>query len=421
MTDRAHIEECLVCCCMLEETGLVADYCIESGATDHWFNSLESGQIWRTIVTLRAESSAVDETAVMMRLIDGKSFNAPEFSRIAGLLDGWQFNYKKLFDQLRGMFSSDCVTRAAGVMLEAMNNGTPHDEAVGEFNSSIQVLDETEKEMTSASVFIPESLQALRSGGKDGQGLMTGFSELDGLMRMAKQQLIVMAARPTMGKTSIALNIMEYLAVEHGEPVAMFNMEMTEHELGQRMISAKADVSMQRMAEGNMNSFEVDSAASKIQKAPIWIYDRKGQTVAQIATRCRRLKNKGGLSLIVIDYLGLIRPTTNYNSRREQVDEISRNLKELAGSIDCPVFVCAQFNRDLEKTARKPRLDDLRDSGAIEQDADIVLALYEKEKDRKDERTGATIRDLAILKNRKGTTGDIELLFYKQWTKFKSK
>ncbi len=271
-----------------------------------------------------------------------------------------------------------------------------------------------------------ERLDHLHKTSGELRGVPTGFPDLDNkLAGFQKSDLIILAARPSMGKTSLALDIARKAAVLHKVPVAIFSLEMSSQQLVDRMLAAESHVDAWKLRTGHNLSVEHDfkaigDAIGRLSDAPIFIDDQPGNNILKMRAVARRLKNEKGLGLIVIDYLQLMIPT---NARAndnlvQQVTEISRSLKTLARELDVPVLALSQLNRAVEQRGGKPRLSDLRDSGSIEQDADVVMFIHrESDQDaggRKEE------AEIMIEKHRNGPTGSVKLYFDQKKTTFLS-
>ncbi len=263
-------------------------------------------------------------------------------------------------------------------------------------------------------------------------GLRTDFYELDTMTNgLQKSDLIIVAARPSMGKTAFALNMAQNVAIKEKVPVAIFSLEMSKEQLVQRMLCSQAEVDTQRLKTGNMQSKDWDKLANAMNdfaNAPIYIDDTSGATLTDIRAKCRRLKmEQSDLGLVVIDYLQLME-SSGREDRMQQISAISRGLKTLARELDIPVIALSQLSRAVEsRTDKRPMLSDLRESGAIEQDADIVMFIYRDEYYKKteddDEVTKATSKgesEIIIAKHRNGPVGTVKLLFQGNITKFKN-
>ena len=264
-------------------------------------------------------------------------------------------------------------------------------------------------------------------------GVATKFYELDAMTNgLHKSDLIIIAARPAMGKTAFALNIAQNVAIQSKVPVAIFSLEMSKQQLMQRMLCSEAEVDTQRLKTGNMQSKDWEklaNAMNEFSQAPIYIDDTSGCTITDLRAKCRRLKMKEkNLGLIVIDYLQLMEGSGR-EDRMQQISAISRGLKILARELDVPVIALSQLSRAVEsRTDKRPMLSDLRESGAIEQDADIVMFIYRDEYYRKadgeeDESIKAANKgesEIIIAKHRNGPVGTVKLLFQGNITKFKN-
>ena len=276
-----------------------------------------------------------------------------------------------------------------------------------------------------------ESIEQLweRRGGIT--GISTGFAELDRMTNgMHGAEMIVIAARPSMGKTALAMNIAEHVAITSKLPVAVFSLEMSSQQLVQRLLCSRARVNLQKVREGFLAERDFPSltqAASKLAEAEIFIDDSAGLSILELRAKARRLKVQKNIQLIVVDYLQLLRSTTRraQDNRQLEISEISAGLKGLAKELKIPIIVLAQLNRQPEaRSGGKPRLSDLRESGSIEQDADLVGLLvrpevYEEDEDARAEKAGEA--ELIIAKQRNGPVGEIPLTFLKEFTRFEDR
>jgi replicative DNA helicase len=258
-------------------------------------------------------------------------------------------------------------------------------------------------------------------------GLATGLGDFDKMTSgLHGGEMIVIAARPSMGKTSLAMNIVEHVAVELKIPVGVFSLEMTAASLVLRMLASRAQVNLKDLREGYLREGDfpkITNAAMAIQNAPLYIDDAAGLSILQLRAKARRMWQQHGIKLFVIDYLQLLNSTSRRaENRQQEIADISNGVKALAKELDVPVIVLAQLNRELEKDkTRKPRLSDLRESGSIEQDADLVALLYKADKDADEDavREAPTLNvNLLIAKQRNGPTGDVALSFNKGYTRF---
>ena len=262
-------------------------------------------------------------------------------------------------------------------------------------------------------------------------GISTGFVEFDRMTSgLHPSEMVVIAARPSMGKTALAMNIAEYVAINEKLAVGVFSLEMSSQQLVQRMLCSRARVNLQRVRDGFLGERDFPSltaAASKLAEAKMFIDDSASLSILELRAKARRLKAQQDVSLIIVDYLQLLRSTTRraQDNRQLEISEISAGLKALAKDLKIPVIVVAQLNRQPEqRTGGKPRLSDLRESGSIEQDADLVgllvrPELYEEDEEARVEKAGEA--ELIIAKQRNGPVGEIPLTFLKEYTRFETR
>jgi replicative DNA helicase len=264
-------------------------------------------------------------------------------------------------------------------------------------------------------------------------GVGTGFTDLDRMTDgLHKGEMIVIAARPSMGKTSLAMNIVEHAVLEQKLPVAVFSLEMTAESLVLRMLCSIARLNLGNIRGGFMGEADfpkLTTAAGRLASSPLFIDDTAGLSILQLRARARRLAQQHGIKLFVIDYLQLLHSTArrSQENRQQEIADISSGIKALAKELEVPVVVLSQLNREPEKRERgaEPKLSDLRESGAIEQDADVVGLLYKPGKSGDDENSGFEEQDavpinLLIAKQRNGPTGDVSLTFLKSYTRFEN-
>ena len=255
-------------------------------------------------------------------------------------------------------------------------------------------------------------------------GISTGFSDMDDMTAgLQRGELIIVAGRPSMGKTTLAMNIAENAAIGSQVPTAIFSMEMSAEQLSFRMIGSIGRVNQSRLRNGKVSDEDwsrIDSAVSMMSNAPIFIDDSGALTPTEVRARARRLKREHGLGLIIVDYLQLMQVTGTTENRATEISEISRSLKALAKELDVPVIALSQLNRSVEQRQdKKPVMSDLRESGAIEQDADLIVFIYREEVYEPDTpRKG--IADIIIGKQRNGPTGEFHLTFLGEFTKFEN-
>jgi replicative DNA helicase len=282
--------------------------------------------------------------------------------------------------------------------------------------------------MTKLNVCLKENIKELEdTSRKPGeiQGVPTGYGELDELLLgMQPGQLIILAARPAMGKTALALNIAQNACDYSKLPVAIFSMEMLDKELSMRLLTQRAKVDSKRIRQKNLLDTDLRKIGLGIQQLselPIYINDDGGATLLDIQSQCRKIKSQEGLALIVIDYLQLMNSHNKNLPREQQISEISRGLKSMAKELECPVVALSQLNRSVEaRPNKRPNTSDLRESGAIEQDADIVMFVYRDEYYNPDTKEPG-VAEIIVGKNRAGGVGTAKLTFVGAHTSFENR
>jgi replicative DNA helicase len=283
------------------------------------------------------------------------------------------------------------------------------------------------QKFTSMKDALPEAWERLEKlhEHKDAlRGLPTGFKDLDNILSgLQKSDLIIIAARPSIGKTTLALDIARMSAILHNKSVGIFSLEMSSQQLVDRMLSAESRVNAWNLRTGRLTAdkefSQLRDSLDKLSKAKIYIDDTPGNSIVRMKAVARRLKAEKGLDLIIVDYLQLMTTSKNYDSMVNQVTEISRSLKSLAKELDIPVLALSQLSRAVESRGGKPRLSDLRDSGSIEQDADVVMFIHREDRGR-EESEKTNIAEILIEKHRNGPTGKVELYFDEKTTTFLS-
>jgi replicative DNA helicase len=283
-----------------------------------------------------------------------------------------------------------------------------------------------------------ERIDVLRAAGGDVTGVTSGFPDIDKMtLGFQRSDLIVVAARPSMGKTALVLNIAQNAAIDRNVPVAVFSLEMSREQLLLRMLASEGRVDAQRIRSGKLtqdDDAQLARAAGFLGNAPIWVDDSPGLSIYDIRSRARRLKATSDIGLVVVDYLQLIAPPPDSENRTQEISQISRALKMLAKELDVPVIALSQLSRSVEqRTDKRPLLSDLRESGSIEQDADVVMFIYRPEyyegaydeqgvaKMMKDSNIPLDgLAEIIISKHRNGPTGMARLNFRKNFTRFES-
>jgi len=262
-------------------------------------------------------------------------------------------------------------------------------------------------------------------------GLPTGFRDLDDLTGgLHESELIILAARPSMGKTALATNIAEHVTLDRGVACLFVSLEMARRELAQRMLCSLGKIDGKKFRSGFISSADRDklvSASNRLAQAPLYIDDTPSRTVSEIAACARRLRRKVGLGLVIIDYLQLIEPDNPQDPRQEQVARVTRRLKAMARELQIPVLCLAQLNRQVEqgREGHRPRLSHLRESGAIEQDADVVMFVHREEyychsREEAEEKGVAGIAEIIVAKQRNGPTGEVKLAWLQKYTRFEN-
>jgi replicative DNA helicase len=270
-----------------------------------------------------------------------------------------------------------------------------------------------------------ERIETLQKSGKSVTGVPSGFEDLDALTSgFQRSELVIIAARPSMGKTAFVLNVAANAAHE-GHGIAIFSLEMSKDAIVQRLLCAEARVDSQRVRRGMLRDTDFTAlarAAGWLQQCPIWIDDSPALTLLEMRSKARRLRADNEVGLIVVDYLQLMRSPEYSENRVQEISDISRSLKGLARELELPVIALSQLSRASEQRGgeRKPILSDLRDSGAIEQDADVVVFIHRPEYYDREDETKRGIAEIMLAKHRNGPTGDVTLAFHRELTRFDS-
>ena len=397
-------------------------------SSDHFYNE-KNAKIFETLKELNDENSEIDITIVTNKLSDKKILsevgNVDYLSEIIDSVhsaSNVDYYINILKEKLVGRKIIETATEIAN-------------DAYSSEDSIYDVLDNAEMKMLRIGnmrkisefqrvqdVAFREqaNLEKLAEQGSEITGLATGFYELDKLTAgLQPTQFIIIAARPAMGKTAFVVNLATYAAMHSDKAVALFNLEMSAEQLTNRILQSQGQIDGTKMRTGRLEHNDwkkLNEAISKLKDANLYLDDTPGTTIGEIRSKCRRLANsEKGLGLVVIDYLQLISgPMGSSTNRQQEVSDISRSLKTMALELGVPVIAAAQLSRAVEsREDKRPIMSDLRESGSIEQDADIVAFLYRNDYYHKEERRddNASITELIIGKNRSGPTSTIELLF----------
>jgi replicative DNA helicase len=278
--------------------------------------------------------------------------------------------------------------------------------------------------MTPLEVTLHEVFEMIETKGQ--RGLETGFLELDDMMNgLQKGEMIIVAARPSMGKTAIAMNMIEHIAADSRLPCGVFSLEMSKQQLAQRMLCSRGAIDAHKLRKGMLQAHEYQKLASvvgELAKAPIWVDDSPGLTPLELRAKARRLKLQHDVKCIMIDYMQLM-DNPGPESRQQQISEISRAIKAVARELEIPVIALSQLNRATEgRDGHRPRMSDLRESGSIEQDADVVMLLHREDYYRMSEPDFQpdNIAEVIIAKQRNGPTGTVKLAFLNKTTRFEN-
>jgi replicative DNA helicase len=423
---------------MLVAEGVIAQVVVDVRLRPEDFYRESHRLIFRAVLELDRKNEAVDSLTVSAELeergdldaVGGKAYvhqlaaavpaagNAPHYARIVkehatlrGLLDAARDIQSRVTDR-RGE-PQQLVEDAERRLFEVA-----HADSARDFRSIHDILHEE-----------IDKLERLSREGQSVTGTPSGFRDLDNVTGgFQASNLVVLAARPSMGKSALVANIAENVAVKHGRPVALFSLEMSETELAQRFVASQARMSGDKLRKGQVAKGDwpkVIKACEKLEQAPLWVDDSSDIDILELRAKARRLHSReasrGGLGLVVVDYLQLMRPDRASESRVEQVGQISRGLKILARELGVPVLAVSQLSRAPEQRPdKRPILADLRESGQIEQDADLVMFIYRDEYYNPDTENPG-VAEINIAKHRNGPVSRIELTFLERYPKFASK
>lgn len=435
-------EQAVLGCCLLD--GQAVAECLEKLRDPTVFYDLRHREIYQLLLEMDRREEAVDLLTVQQRLKEANRLEAVGgLAYLASLPDAVPSaaNLAYYADIVREKFLLRLLlqtcTRAIGQVYEHQGDV---DGLLDGIERDLLSMSEARVEAREIHISAPlqkavEQIENYRRGGPQMQGLPTGFDYLDKmLLGLGAGDMIVIASRPGMGKTSIGMQIVGYLAREKKVPCAVFTLEMSASQLAARLLFQEARGDFQRFRSGYFEERDIPpltEANLGLMRAPLWLDETPGINVLQLRARARRFRRQHKIACLLVDYVQLMRPTRYYNNREQEVAEISGGLKALAKELGIPVIVLAQLNRELEKSPnRRPQLADLRESGAIEQDADVVAMLYEpKLKDEEKERLAAQNTDwsdhcrrinLYVAKQRNGPTGDCQFLYRKKSMRFES-
>ena len=442
-------EQGLLAACIMDTSGEVMGRCAEQAiGADHFYH-LNHQIIFEALLELNSDNKAADEILLAEKLESRK-----QLDQVGG--QNALFELTSRIDTtahatywLEIVKEKALLRRCIYVAFEIIDGANNLQGEVDDFLSGMEqrVCELGDDQNSRTSLHFREPIQKAMGeiqkmlSKEEADGLLTGYKDLDNLTNGLKSaEMVVIAARPSVGKTSLAMNIVENIAFSHKyinnpKNTLVFSLEMSASSLAMRLICGKAKVNMNDLRKGFVAknyAEKLNEISQQFQQAPIWVDDTSGLSINQIRAKARRVKSRNGLSLIVVDYLQLISGDRYSSSRENEISVISRGLKSMAKELEVPVIVLSQLNRDSEKEKRDPRLSDLRESGSIEQDADIVMLLGKQRK-------GEDIREsdisqgegdsqgedfepikLILAKQRNGPTGYVNLAFVRKYTKFES-
>ncbi|MDP3072224.1 MAG: replicative DNA helicase [Opitutaceae bacterium] len=430
-------EEFLLACCLLDGSDVVSR-CLEARIRPESFYDSKHGLLYERLLDLYNRQVTIDVSIVAEELktsrqldqVGGYAYLAQLSSRIPTTAQATYF-IEKVREQA---LLRDIIRSATGAVEACYGFSGGIDEFVdqveaGIFSVTQNRVSESAKQMAGATKEAMNVITKMMMKKGELTGISSGFKDLDALMwGFQKTEMIVLAARPSMGKTSLALNFAEAAALpKKGPPVGVliFSLEMGASQLALRMLCARARVNMKLLRDGllSKNGDEQNrllQAADEFSKAPIYIDDSSALSIMQLRAKARRIHSRSPLGFIMVDYLQLLSPTDPRVPREQQVAEASRGLKSLAKELDVPVLVLSQLNRSSEKDNRTPKISDLRESGSIEQDADVVLMLARPRDADEKFQVAADSAELIVAKQRNGPVGDLKLTFLRDITRFEN-
>lgn len=390
--------------------------------------------LYTNILELHNKGTGIDLTLLVHHLrSNGKLDDVGGEEFIADIMGSVQIvanaaGYAKIVQEQS--IRRDLIRAGSEILQDAYSQTNPIKEIVGQSEERIFAINDARNsnQVCRVSDLMFQTINMINSrvaGGED--GISTGFYDLNELLGgFHGSELIILAARPAMGKTALAMNIAEHVGVVQKTPVLFFSLEMSRGELGTRMICSRGRIKGEKIRSGDISQSvleKVTKVASELSQAPIFIDDSPSRTVTEIAAMCRRIKRQEGLGLVVIDYLGLIEPDNANDPRQEQVAKIARRLKGMARELNVPVLCLAQLNRQTEAMKdNKPRLSHLRESGAIEQDADVVMFVHREEyyhtRAEAEEKDLLGKAEIIVAKQRNGPVGTAKLAWISDFTLF---
>ncbi len=444
LPNNIDAEQGLLASMIIDKSREVLNVCIESKLNENYFYAAAHRKIYKALVELHNESKPIDEIVLTDKLESmGELENVggiQKINEIAGRIETYA-HFKQWLKIVREKYFLRTLILTCYETIENANSNT---DSLDVFLEKVEgkILGISQDRISDSAQKVSEKIDSAMSMVKkiiesrgDIMGVPTGFTELDKLTRgLHGGEMIVVAGRPGTGKTSIALNIAENAVFNKRAPVPtlVFSLEMSTEQLLMRMLCSRGNINQFLLRNGRVQNIQVNdivSAGKELRDAPLWIDDSADINILEIRAKARRLKQQHNIGLIVLDYLQLLKPIDSRIPREQQIAEMSRGMKAMAKELDVPVIVLAQLNRSTEKENRDPRASDLRESGAIEQDADVILLLNwltSKEASKQDvdgtvaSNNSNKLVKLIIAKQRSGPTGEITLLFNRDITKYQN-
>lgn len=427
---NTEAEQCLLGCLMLDKDAIVK--VVDFIRSEDFYRGAHQ-DIYQAMVDLYSKADPIDILSVSARLkernrlddIGGSVYLTSLINSVPTATHAT--NYAKIVRQKKIL--RDLISASEEIGLSAFNEAEEVDVLLDKAEKA--VFEIGQRSLTQSFVPIKdilsdtfERLDELSKYQGSLRGVATGFSDLDKVLGgLQKSDLVVLAARPSMGKTSLALDIARNVAIFENKPVGLFSLEMSKDQLADKLLAALANINLWNLRNGKLTQDDysrIQHAMGSLSEAPLYIDDAGSVNILQIRAMARRLQANKGLSLIVIDYLQLMEPMNRFASPVQQVTENSRALKMLAKELNVPVLVLSQLSREVEKRVPQiPRLSDLRESGAIEQDADVVLMIYREDKYNENSLT-PNIAKVLIEKHRNGPTGGLDLYFDENRASFRN-
>lgn len=420
-------EQSILGCCFLSADAVAV--AMENIVPDDFYKPAHA-EIFRAMADLFINSGPIDIASVMGKLMDSgkmKSVGGPAY--LTSLLDvvvsikDVEWHCKRLADKAR---LRRMIIHCRQVIERCYSGESANEIADFAETGMFEIIADQGEKIKKIDVLIKETMQLLeKRNAADGDitGIETGFYDLDRrLAGLHGGDLLILAGRPSMGKTALAMNIIQNVAVDRNIPSLFFSLEMSGQQLAERVLSGVAVVNGQAMRNGSLVDDDwpkLTAAVGKLSQAPIYIDPAANLSIVDVRARVRRMKSRFGIGLVVIDYLQLMKGSVK-GGREQEIAEISRGLKTLAGELDIPVLALCQLNRGVEsRTDKRPMLSDLRESGSLEQDADVVMFIYRDEYYHPG-RNNENLAELIIGKQRSGPIGTVNLIYQKEISTFRS-